>query len=368
MMSKVFTKNAAGRRRMLALALAAAVLALVPVAHGAANTPTCTAEDGQAFIEAGQYNQAVHEFTCLIEAQPTEVEGYRGRIEAKLLLGRYSDALADYARVTAFVVPVHPDAHMTIRAGYKDRLVLTPDDIPALTGASFERWANYDYPQTIHLLNRLLAAQPNGVYGNLFLGSSILLRGVTKADGAAALERAIALAPGSPDVRFIVADAYTYGQPDLQSVVDEATLALSWGLDTPRIRAILATVQNAFGDSAAAAGNIKTHIDMVTTELVTASPLTAGNAQALGLVPGRTYEIPIAAAAGGTISISTSSHDIWDSIAVLLAPDGTPVVGSDDANAYMAAFDWVAEETGTYRLLVTSFESINTGELVVTRG
>ena len=71
--------------------------------------------------------------------------------------------------------------------------------------------------------------------------------------------------------------------------------------------------------------------------------------------------------AGETLSIATSSRDIWDSIAVLLAPDGTPVVGSDDENAYMAAFDWVAETTGTYRLLVTSFESISTGGLNVTR-
>ena len=70
---------------------------------------------------------------------------------------------------------------------------------------------------------------------------------------------------------------------------------------------------------------------------------------------------------GETISIATSSRDFYDSILVLLAPDGTPVVGSDDENAYSAAIDWVAEETGTYRMLVTSFESINTGELIVTR-
>ena len=84
-------------------------------------------------------------------------------------------------------------------------------------------------------------------------------------------------------------------------------------------------------------------------------------------MPGRTYEIPVAAIAGETISISTNSPDFWDSIAVLLAPNGSPVVGSDDTNFYFAAFDWVAEETGTYLLQVTSFESINTGELVVTR-
>ena len=63
----------------------------------------------------------------------------------------------------------------------------------------------------------------------------------------------------------------------------------------------------------------------------------------------------------------TGSRDFYDTILVLLAPDGTPVVGSDDAKFYFAGFEWVAGETGTYRLLVTSFESVNTGELVVTR-
>jgi hypothetical protein len=105
----------------------------------------------------------------------------------------------------------------------------------------------------------------------------------------------------------------------------------------------------------------------VTTELVAVQPLDVGGALALDLVPGRTYEIPIPATAGETISIATSSPDFWDTIVVLLAPDGTPVVGSDDAKAYFAAFDWVAPTTGTYRLLATSFESINTGELRVTR-
>ena len=74
------------------------------------------------------------------------------------------------------------------------------------------------------------------------------------------------------------------------------------------------------------------------------------------------------AAPGGTLSIATSSPDFWDTIAIVLAPDGTPVVGSDDANDDLAAFDWVAPATGTYTLQDTSFESINTGTLVVTRG
>jgi tetratricopeptide (TPR) repeat protein len=360
-----------------AIALVIAAFGSIPFAAAAsdlaaaASSPStkCTSQRGQDFLDAGRYDHATREFTCVIEAQPTAIEGYRGRIEAELLLGRYSDALRDYARVTAVVEPVHPDAHEIIRAGYADRLAVAPHDIPALTGASFERWANFDYAQAIHLLDRLLDVRPDDPYGTLFVGSSRLLQGGPgpKERGAADLERAIALAPESPDVRFIVADAYTYGLPDLERAFAEATLALNWGLGTPRVHAILATAYNAFGDLLAGGTHIQTHIDLVTTELVTAPPLATGDSLALDLVPGRTYAVPVSATAGETISISTSSPDFWDSIAVLLAPDGSPAVGSDDENAYFAAFDWVAPETGTYLLQVTSFESINTGELVVTR-
>ena len=358
---------------MLRKALATmVVLTLMFTLGGGAARPAkaaerCTAEQGQLFIDEGRYEHAIREFTCVINAQPTDVEGYRGRIEAELLLGRYSDAVRDYQRVIAFVLPVHPDAKNTILAGYAARLAIAPENIPALTGASAARWWFFDYASAIHVLNQLLVVRPNDPYGNLFRGSSRLLSGATKAKGIADLERAIALDSQNPHVRFIVADAYTYGLPDPERAFDEATLALNWGLDTPRIHAILATSYQAFGDQLAAAAHIKTHIDLVTTELRQAAPMAAGTSQALDLVPGRTYEISVSANAGETISITTSSRDFYDTIMVLLAPDGTPVVGSDDANFYFAAFEYVAPIAGTYRLQVTSFESVNTGELVVTR-
>jgi hypothetical protein len=49
---------------------------------------------------------------------PTDFEGDRGRIEAQLLLGQYSNSVRDYARVTAVAAPVHPDAQATILNGY----------------------------------------------------------------------------------------------------------------------------------------------------------------------------------------------------------------------------------------------------------
>jgi tetratricopeptide (TPR) repeat protein len=327
----------------------------------------CAAETGQLFINEGRYERAIREFTCVIEARPTDVEGYRGRIEAEFLLGRYSDAFRDYARVYALVEPAHPDFESDILAGYAARLAVTPEDTPALTGASFARWVFFDYAQAIHMLNRLLGVRPDDVYGNLFRGSSRLLHGATRAEGMADLERAIALAPQSADVRFIVADAYTYGLPDPERAFAEASLALAWGLDTPRIHAILASACLAFGDDLAAAAHIQRHIELVTTEFLTTSTLAAGASLSLDLAPGRTYEIPVAAIAGEKISVMTSSRDFSDTILVLLAPDGTLAVGNDDYKQYFAGFEWVAGATGTYRLRVTSFESVNTGTLVVTR-
>jgi len=344
---------------------AAALLVVGPTDLAHAQQP-CTAEKGQSEIDQGRYKSAVKEFSCVIEAQPAEVEGYRGRAEAQLLLGLYSDAMRDYGRVTARVVPVHPDAASTVLAGYAARLAADPGSIPALTGASFARWWLFDYAGATHLLNDLLAVRPDDGYGNLFRGSSRLLRGATNA-GVKDLEYGITLAPGSPDVHWIAGDAYTYGLPDPQRAFAEATIALNGGLDTPRVHAILASSYVAFGDRAAATVHIKRHFDLVTTEVASAAPLLAGDSQAVAIGPGRVVEIPIPAAAGETIAIATSSHDYFDTVAVLLAPDGTAVSGGDDDKGYFAAFEWPAAATATYRLRVTFFEALNSGLLLVSR-
>ena len=355
------------RTTRLALVLTIATAALLaPAGTFAAPRPACTAERGQAFIENGRYTRAVQEFTCLIAAEPTDPEGYRGRIEAQLLLGRYAAALADYNLVTTVVMPVQPDVVATIHAGYAARLAADPGDVPALMGESFAWWWQYDYPHTVQVLNDLLAADPHSAYANLFRGSSRLLHNAHAA-GVADLEDGLALDPDNADVRWIVADAYTYGLVDLDRAYAEASLALDRGLDTPRVHAILATALNAFGDVEAAASHVERCIELVTEELVAAPALLAGDSLALDLVPGRVYEIPLPVTAGETVSVVTSSHDMWDSIAVLLDPAGNPVLGSDDDNAYFAAFDWIAPHAAVYRLRVTSFEAMATGELRVDR-
>jgi len=355
---------------LLGLVLAVGLLAATSVAQGA-GAPNCSSAAGQTLIDQGRYDRAVREFTCLINADPTAVEGYRGKIEAEVLLGRYADAIHDYTRVTAVVKPVHPDAWQTILDGYAARLASNPDDIKALTGASFARWWFFQYPPAIQLLNQILKLQPDNAYATLFRGSSRQLHHSNVSNGIADLDRAIELAPTSADVRQIVADAFTYGGArDFNRAFAEASLALAWGLDNPRVHAILAQTLNSFGDVQGAANEIDRHLDLVTTELLPTAPILPGDTFALPLVPGRTYAIPVGVTAGQTISIATSSPDpdLWDTIMALYGPDGSPVIGADDTNGYYAALNWVAPATGTYVLRVTSFEAVSTGELVVTRG
>src|SRR5262245_40589087 len=70
------------RKPLLGFALAGASL-MAPAADATA-AAKCTQQQGQAYIDSGRYRQAVSEFTCLIDSAPTQVAGYRGRIEAEL--------------------------------------------------------------------------------------------------------------------------------------------------------------------------------------------------------------------------------------------------------------------------------------------
>lgn len=324
---------------------------------------------GQIRIEQNRFEEAIAIFTCVINANPLAIDGYRGRAEAKLMLGKFSDAFQDYTRLNAVVVPVHPDAFEIILDRYESRLARFPNSRSARTGAAFAKWVTFDYEGALPHLDSLLASDSTNVFANVFRGSVRLFIGEDVSGGEEDLENAIQLAPQSADVQFIVADAYTYAYPDQQIAFAAATQALQWGLDTPRVNAILASWNFAMGNVAAGSQNIRRHIDLVTTETVAEIPLGNGGEALLDFVAWRTYDIPIATTAGQTVSIRTSSPDdtIFDSIMVLVDSNGTPVYGNDDFTDFYAGFDWEAPDTATYHLLVATFEGASTGQLLVTR-
>jgi tetratricopeptide (TPR) repeat protein len=319
---------------------------------------------------AGQQEDAIRAFSCVTEREPTSIHGYRGRAEANLLLGRFADAFSDYARITAYVFPADPDAFQGMLYAYESRLLRNPHDVAALMAESFARWTAFDYEGAQPLFDRFAEIDPDNVYGKVFGASNRLFLGLDVDQALADLDAAIALAPHSADVRYIVADAYTYAHPDPDRAFEEASLALQWGLDTPRVHAILASSHLAWLDLPRAAHHLQRHIELVTTNPIVADePLVAASSQTIELAPGITFELAVPVTAGEMLSIRTHGPqlEIYDSIAVLLAPDGTPVTGNDDFDDFLAGFDWVAPATGTYTLRVTSFEGVGTGELTIER-
>ncbi len=272
-----------------------------------ANGPQSSHDPGQRLIDRGQLNKAYRYYSALIKEHPASIDGYRGRIETLVLMRQYAHALADYSRIVANVIPTQPDAISKMLSDYQDRLAQKPQDVPALSGGSFVHWCSFDFDTASEWVDRLLIVRPQSPYGLLYRGSLRTLSGSDIQAGIQDLEAAIGLDGWNPHVRFVVADAFTYGAPNATRAFWEANLAIVLGLDTPRLRAILAASYFSFGFPELAARELLKHINVVTESTMTTSPLAEGDTFTLDLVAGLTYEIPVHATAGSSLSLVTDS-------------------------------------------------------------
>ena len=320
-----------------------------------------------ASLLPGQLEVTPEATPCLDETGALDVNAYRGQIEAALMAGSYSNALGHFTQMQKVVIPVIPDAFDQMLAAYETQVSASPDDLIALIGQSFAQWWVSDYEAAIATTSHLLELMPDNVYATLFRGSSRLFAGDLEG-GEADIARALELAPNSPDVHFIAADAYTYALWDLPRALEQATLARDLGLNTPRVNAILATAYMDQGDETRATQFFADHIAGATSEYVDTEPLAARSSITLAFVPGRTYRIPVEAAAGETLTLLASSEvDGVDTLAVLLDPDGTQVTSNDDYTDLNAGIVRQVEAAGTYTLVIGTFEGAGTGEVVLSR-
>ncbi|MBM4363820.1 MAG: hypothetical protein FJ104_14155, partial [Deltaproteobacteria bacterium] len=274
-----------------------------------------------------------------------------------------------YTAIDARLVASHPDAYDEILDYYEAALERAPEDRTLLVGQSFALWWVSEYDAALTPLAALLSRDPEDPYAVLFRGSTRLFVGTDVAGGTSDLAHALSLDASNPHAHFVVADAYTYALPDLPRALEAAERAIQLGLDTPRLQAILATAYLEMGDARRAGQHFAKHIELGTTERVGARPLPPGATLTLGVVPGRTFELTLELSIDVGVTVTTASPgDEVDSILVVLGPDGEPVFGNDDYEGYNAGFTFTPEATGTYRVLVTSFEGAGTGTLEITRG
>lgn len=326
-------------------------------------------DQGQQLIDKGKFEQAIPLFTQYIDQHPTEVDGYRGRIEAQLFLRRYSDCVRDYARITAKVMPVHPDAPEQIYSHYAARLQAKPNDVKAQLGLAFAHWWYFEYDVAIPMFDHVLVQDSNNRVAVAMRASSRLLSQLDPNGGLSDLRRALAMDATNPHLRFLAADAYTYGERDYAKAFYQASRAMLGGLDTPRLHAILAVCYANFGFDELAAEETLEHISMVTSENVRGGSLHAHQTKSWDMTPGQTIVMSIHLDAGEVLDIATDgpTGTVWDTILVLLDPNGNPVASADDVIDYYAALDYTAPHAGDNKLLVTSFESVQSGTMTVSR-
>ena len=173
----------------MATFVVALTLGSLLVAYPVSAAPACSTAAGQAYIDAGRYDRAVREFGCVIDGDPTSVDGHRGRMEALVLLGRYSHAVLDGVHFNA-VGAGASGRRADDRGGVRQSVGITQRRRPHW--CDLPRWWFFDYPAAIHLASRLLEVRPDDRVGNLFRGSSRLLHHVQTTRGIADLEQGIA--------------------------------------------------------------------------------------------------------------------------------------------------------------------------------
>ena len=252
--------------------------------------------------------------------------GLPRRIEAQLLLGQYSNSFRTYARVTAVVTPVHPDAQSIILAGYAARLETAPNDIASAHGRELCSLGVLRLPGSHHCLDHLLDVEPTIHYG---LPVSRLEPAAQRPRGERRRCRSRLRSRSRPKV---------------------PTCDTSWPTPTPTacsIRSVLSpkprsrskpgSTRPAFTRfSAAPIPRFETWRPQrpTSTDTSGSSPRSCCRqphfpraSVDLDLPPGQTYDLPLVVSAGEKVSIVTSSHDYWDTILILLGLDGSPAYG-----------------------------------------
>jgi tetratricopeptide (TPR) repeat protein len=351
---------------MLGLSIAGNVLAQIEPCEPAQSADEWLMQGQRAFADE-EYIAAVDAFSCAIAADPQFVPAYREQVVAYLFAGQYYDALNTYTRLRAVVVPQQPDALDQIKDYYTSALESAPSDSALLTGYSFALWITGDPEQALVTLNSLTEVQPDSQYGLVFLGSASMFAGDFET-GEAAFARALEADPDNAQLHFVLADGYLYGMGDVDRAFAFANSASALGLTVPRITAIQATYYLVNEDDQTAAEYFVLHIGDAASEIVETDPLEVGDTRTLEFLPGRAYRLPVELAAGDTLSITiTSENDGVDSLLVVLDSDGNPVTANDDTDGFNAGLNWLAPRSDRYEILLTTFEAVGTGEIVLTR-
>jgi len=325
---------------------------------------------GAAF-DAGDYEQAVQDYSLFILLNPTFSQGYYLRGRAYSQMNDLDHALDDLNTALAYPQPSEQFTGLL----YNDRalIYLLQDDveaalkdlaasiaaIPDLPDAYSRRarvyLANQQYEEALQDYDKWIELDPLSVqaYGGRALAHMSL------EDNEAAMadyDKLLELEPENVGAYMNRAILHLAGS-DLEAALTDMNAAIELLPNDPSLYLQRALVHQALENPTAAAEDYLAWMRRQETRRVAGDRLLAGESQVLALSAGVTYNLPFAATAGQQVTLSASARADaeTDPLLVLLDTAGKAVAGDDDSGGnYDAAItDYLIPADGVYTLVVS---------------
>jgi tetratricopeptide (TPR) repeat protein len=327
---------------------------------------------GQQSFDAGDYQKAVQDYSLFILLNPTFGEAYHLRGLAYAGLNDLDLALADLNEALDF--PQSSD-QLTGQI-YSDRalIYLQQNDAesalkdleasitaaPDLPNAYSQRARLYlltgQYQDAVKDYDKLIELAPD--YSPGYAGRALANTRLGNADEAVSdYDHFIELEPnnaGAYSERAIL----KLGQAKYDAALVDMNAAIKLQPDDPSFYLQRGIVDLALNEQPAAAADYLAWIRKQETRSVDGDPLQPGESQVLVMQQGLSYELPFEANAGQKVTLTASARENskTDPLIVLLDPNSTPILVSDDSGSgsYDSAIkDFVIPANGTYTLVVS---------------
>lgn len=319
---------------------------------------------GNSALESGDYEMAIMEFTCVIEADDTNLEAHLGRGSAYVLAGDLLHANYDYGLVS---MQSNPQVFRDAITRYSSSIEANPDDITAYI---LRVYTNYTSPwggpldEVYADGERIIELDPNNAFGYLFRGFANWYLGNRQAAEEDYI-RALELAPNNPAFYAHIATDYRRGFPD--RALENVNRAIELAPEEQGVYYLLrATIRNQTGHDVLAGEDLVRFMELIQTEVIVQN-MELNVPTTLPMTAGQVYRISFQVEAGQSVSISAPIvNDSSFPVMVLLADDGTPLIGlkSDPSWGYTIP-DYTIPADGTYTVLVTTATASHTALVTV---
>jgi tetratricopeptide (TPR) repeat protein len=324
----------------------------------ASGDPAAAYDEGIAFLQEGEYEQALDSFTRAIELDPAYADAYYIRGALSSFLADYDVAVADFTHVIE-LAPNFPDVYFDRGQAYYYQSDLTQaqadfDQYIELAGVNAAQ-ERLDFIAQIER-DQALVAGPAPTTAQGFYDRASAYNRLRDFDAAIAdLTQALELDPDYTDAYVNRAGIHQL-QENYQQAIADYTQALEQTPDDPVLYLARGSAYAALGDVENTARDFYQWLVLNEQRTIEEVSATLGEAFTVEMQEGSLFNVPFEAEEGQTITVSANDADGSgvDPLIVILDQDGNPLVADDDSGGGFDSLisDFELPAGGVYTLVI----------------